>query len=337
MNLNPLTPWPGNDHITTEKKFRAMGTDVVASIVSSDSASACAATEDVARMIDAFEKRFSRFLSSSELCVLNKTSGDVCHMSAEMIDMLEVAQQWHKETGGIFDPTICEALERVGYNKSFDVASAASQTKESEEFDGDAHHQRFLVCPRFSDLRIHKEAGSVTMPHGMKLDFGGIGKGYIIDVVARMLSYTYHNFWVSAGGDMFLSGCDSDAKPWEIMVQDPFNFEHDIGYLVMAGKKEIAVATSGIMKRKGEKEGVAWHHIIDPHTRLPAANTIVAVTVIAPTVTTADVCAKTILILGEQKGIDFIEQQEGCACLIIKKDRSLAFSRAMEEHFIAYP
>lgn len=322
--------------MTVEKKFRAMGTEVVIAIVSVDTAEVHADAENAARTIEDFEKRFSRFLPTSELCMLNQSGGGVCRPSADMMDMCVAAMQWYKKTGGVFDPSLCEALEELGYDTSLDFEKGPARAETDHPFDVDAHQRRFRICPRFSDVHIDEKKGTIAMPQKMKLDFGGIGKGYIVDAIAKKLRKKYDDFWISAGGDMFLSGRDSEHMLWEIMVQNPLNLISDIGYVTMGERKEIAVATSGVMKRKGMKGGFAWHHIVDPRTGLPVANNITAVTVVAPTVTAADVCAKTVLILGKEKGIDFIERRADCACCIVDKEGAITLSSEMKKYFIPF-
>ena len=333
MNLNTATARHDDGRAIIEKKIRAMGTDVIVAIINDDGAGARADTKEVARAIADFEKRFSRFLPASEVCSLNASGGEVCRTSADMAAMLAAAQYWHKDTGGIFDPSVCEALEEIGYDKSIDFEQGPVREETAHFFDAGAHQRRFQACPRFADVRIDEEAGTVMVPTGMKLDFGGIGKGYSVDMIARSLRKKYSDFWISAGGDMFLSGRNSEGKPWEVMVQDPLDSGNDIGCIAMGERKEMAVATSGVTKRKGVKGGFAWHHIIDPRTGLPAENAIAAVTVIAPTVTEADVCAKTVLILGEKEGIDFIERHAGLACLAVTVKGAAVYSQEMKKYF----
>ncbi|MBI5913350.1 FAD:protein FMN transferase [Candidatus Azambacteria bacterium] len=334
MNSNTSTTRDTDRLAIIEKKFRAMGTDVIVAIVSADACAAHDDADDAERAVVDFEKRFSRFLPASELCSLNKSGGKVCRPSADMIVMLAAAQRWHEDTGGVFDPSVCEALEELGYDKSIDFEHGSVREETDQVFDADAHRRSFQTCPRFADMRIVIEEGTVAVPRGMKLDLGGIGKGYIVDAMAQLLRKKYRDFWISAGGDMFLSGYNSENKPWEIMVQNPLDLNNDIGRITMGDKKEMAVATSGVMKRKGVKGGFAWHHIIDPRTGLPASNTIAAVTVLAPTVTAADVCAKVVLILGEKEGIDFIDRRADCACLTVDMEGKISYSRTMKEYFV---
>ena len=333
MNSNIFTPWRGGNRTTIEKKFRAMGTDVIVAVISDDAVGARADTEKAARAIADFEKRFSRFLPASEVCSLNESRGAVCRTSADMAAMLAAAQYWYKDTGGIFDPSVCEALEDVGYDKSIDFEHGPAHEETTHFFDAGAHQRRFQACPRFADVRVEKDAGTAAVPRGMKLDFGGIGKGYSVDMIAQSLRKKYGDFWISAGGDMFLSGRNNEGKPWKVMVQNPLDPSNDIGCIAMGERKEMAVATSGVTKRKGVKGGFAWHHIIDPRTGLPAENAIAAVTVIAPTAAAADVCAKTALILGEKEGIDFIERHAGLACCAVTKNGAIIYSQEMKKYF----
>ena len=117
MNLNTFMPWRGGNPTTIEKKFRAMGTDVIVAVISDDAVGARADTEEAARAIADFERRFSRFLPASEVCSLNASGGAVCRTSADMAAMLAAAQYWYKDTGGIFDPRYAKRLKMLGMIK----------------------------------------------------------------------------------------------------------------------------------------------------------------------------------------------------------------------------
>lgn len=306
-----------------------MGSEVMISIITDDTIAALQALARTERVIADFEQRFSRFLPESELSRMNRDGGTF-HASPAMTTLLGVAQIWHKKTDGIFDPTVIMSLEALGYNRNIDFSQGPNIDSNAPDIDG--LRKQFATRAPFTSLRIDADTQTVIIPPELRIDLGGIGKGYIVDECAEMIAQTHKNFWLSAGGDICMSGTNF-GEPWNVGVQDPFTPEKDIGYIHIGKDTRKALATSGIIKRKGVKGDIAWHHIIDPRTGMPADNDIVSVTVLAPTVTAADILAKTVLILGKEKGIEYIDQYPETGCCIIDTHKTIALSGYMKNHF----
>lgn len=308
-----------------------MGSEIAILILADDSISAYHAIAHTQRAIVDFEHRFSRFLPESELSRMNRTEGSF-HASPDMIALLAAAQQWHAKTGGIFDPTVIASLETLGYTRSIDFSQGPAF--DTTEPDIEDLREKFSARVPFSALHIDANIQTTSAPPGLRIDLGGIGKGYIVDACATEIAQTHKNFWLSAGGDICVSGTNC-GESWSIGVQDPFVPAEDIGYITIEKDTRKALATSGVIKRKGVKGSVAWHHIIDPRTGMPADNDIVSVTVLTPTVTAADILAKTVLILGKEKGIKYIDQYPETGCCIIDKNGTITLSDYMKNHFTA--
>lgn len=312
-----------------EKRFPAMGSEAMISIITNDRAAAQVTIARIHRAVVTFENQFSRFLQDSELSQLNHAQG-VFHASKPMIDLLVAACAWHVKTGGIFDPTVIDALETLGYDTSIDFSPGPAHKDTAPDIA--EFTRRFTTRAPFASLIIDADARIVHMPTGLRIDLGGIGKGYIVDACADMIAQTHSDFWLSAGGDVCVSGTNCD-EPWRVGVQDPFSPADDIGCITIEPGTRQALATSGIIKRKGKAGEVAWHHIIDPRTGMPARNDIVAVTVLAPTATAADILAKTILILGKEKGIEHISRYPDTGCCIIDTNKQIILSDSLKHHF----
>lgn len=306
-----------------------MGSEVAIVIIGDNNDSAHQAIARIQRAIADFEQRFSRFLPESELSFLNRTEGSF-KASNEMISVLIAAKQWHEKTEGIFDPTVIGALEALGYDASIDFSQGPANAKTSPDIS--ELRKQFSARTPFASLRINADTETVFIPSGFRIDLGGIGKGYIVDRCAEELAETHQNFWLSAGGDICISG-NNQGESWSVGVQDPFAPAEDIGHITIKQGTRQALATSGIRKRKGTSGDVAWHHIIDPRTGMPADNDIVAVTVLAPTVTAADILAKTVLILGKEKGVEHINKYPETGCCIIDKNKTITLSSYMKDHF----
>ena len=256
-----------------------MGSEVMVSIITDDSVRAQETIAYVERVIGEFEQRFSRFLPDSELAQLNREDGEF-RASKELISLLAAAQDWHVKTDGIFDPTVIAALEAFGYDKAFDFSRGPIM--ENNTLDMAAHEQQFMARIPFSTLRIDTRTNTVHLPHELRIDLGGIGKGYIVDMCADDIAKKHADFWLSAGGDICVSGTNC-GEPWSVGAQDPFTPSEDIGHITIEPGTRMALATSGIIKRRGIAGDLAWHHIIDPRTGLSARNDIMSVTVLALT------------------------------------------------------
>ncbi len=145
----------------------------------------------------------------------------------------------------------------------------------------------------------------MTLPLGIRIDLGGIAKGFIVDQVAEQLSTT-RDYLVDAGGDIFASGFGDDGRPWRVGIGDPFVPGQ---HLQVVELRDAAIATSSVVSRRWRTTSGTAHHIIDPRTGLPVENDVACVTVIAPSTTAADIFAKTALILGPDEGSRFLDSQ----------------------------
>lgn len=279
------------------------------------------------KIVGDFERRFSRFIAGNELAQLNDKSGGNYTASVMMVDILNKAKQLYNETDRIFDPCIIGSMESIGYAKSFDESNHHNQTH--NEIDHAKIIENNLIRPKLDELNISGD--KIDRPKDFRLDLGGIGKGYIVDYLSEHIFRDTKNFFISAGGDLIVNGRAENIAGWEIGVEDPVSPEKDIFSLKTKGEK-LAVATSGIMKRRGYDNVYNWHHIIDPRTGLPVENEILSVTVVAESVIRADVFAKTVLILGPGAGMNFIEEKKDSACIIFLRDKEPVFSRRAKEY-----
>jgi thiamine biosynthesis lipoprotein len=125
---------------------------------------------DAARSFQQVEWRFSRFRADSELSALNARTSATVPVSAQMVDLLDVAMRMHGLTGGVFDPSILPELEVAGYDRSFELVPAARVCAPSA-----------LPARGFDAIDFDRRAGTVTLPPGLRVDFGGIGKGWAVD------------------------------------------------------------------------------------------------------------------------------------------------------------
>ena len=174
------------------------------------------------------------------------------------------------------------------------------------------------------DRRTH----AVTLPAGVRLDLGGVAKGWAADRAARLLAAAGPAL-VDAGGDVAISGPMADGSPWPIAITNPFAPEDSLGLLLL---DRGAVATSGRDYRRWRRGGVEQHHIIDPRTGRPAQTDVLAATVVAPDGPSAEVAAKCALILGSDAGLAWLHARPTLAGLLVLDDGRVLYSRRINTY-----
>jgi thiamine biosynthesis lipoprotein len=206
-------------------------------------------------------------------------------------------------TGGAFDPTFasCGRLWSFpGQVVPSDDALAAC-----------------LESVDWTAIEIDGGAGTVFLPRpGMRIGIAGVGKGWVLDRAADVLrARGLRDFSVDGGGDLVLSGRGPRGR-WVLGIADPRKpgelhgtFEAPDG----------AVVTSGDYMQSFERDGVLYHHILDPHTGRPARRSS-AITVIAPDAATADALATGLFVIGPDAGLPWVESNPGVEALYFDPD-----------------
>jgi FAD:protein FMN transferase len=270
--------------------FRAMNTDIILA-GQGNVKDVKLGFEKAYEYIVAAERRFTRFSEDSELSQLNRSTGTWFQASADMTFVVSLAHQYVEQTGGLFNPAILPDLERVGYDRSMDLIRAEEALLPPARFG-----IRLSVLP-LDGLLIKPEENLIYLPHGTRLDLGGIAKGWIAEQAAMVLADYSQACLVDAGGDMFMVGLPDGEESWQIELEDPRNANRSLTSLnVQPG----AVTTSSVVKRKWKQGGTSRHHLIDPRTGEPAETDWLSVTAIAPHADMAEVFAKAFLIAGSR-------------------------------------
>lgn len=268
------------------------------------------------------EARFTRFQATSELSALNRAAGAWFNASPEMFDMLREAAALSRETQGLYNPAILDALEHAGYDASIEIVRAHNAESRAPLAETRAEN--------FQALGFHDATRAVWLPPQTRIDLGGIAKGWIAERAARLLAEYTEVCAVNAGGDLFTVGAPRETGAWEIEIEDPNDAARTIALL---RAPQGAVATSSITKRKWKQGAREQHHLIDPRTGLPAATDWLSVTVLAPHATIAEVYAKALLIAGSESAEFAAGARDDIEWLAVKRDGTLWGSERIKEFF----
>ena len=290
-----------------QRQFRAMNTNVDLFVSDIEDVALFAIAEEI---FHSMEARLSRFLPDSELCHLNERSGRETRVSAVLFDVLRQAQEFNLVSGGAFEPAVLRDLEAAGYDRSFEQISDSS---EDIPLCASAPEASSI-----SQARLDAAKGSVLAPAGLRIDLGGIGKGYTVDAVARLMQPA-RNFVVNAGGDMFASGSGPDGDGWLVNITDPTGATAGVSLIRL---RDQALATSTTAVRRWQRGDRLLHHLIDPRTRRPAESGVLSASVAARTATEADVFAKAALLLGFDDGTRLL-RDHGASGLFVMDDGRL--------------
>jgi FAD:protein FMN transferase len=253
----------------------------------------------------ALEARWSRFRPDSEVSALNRAGGRPVVVSPETFTLVALAVLGWRVTGGRFDPTVLDALEAAGYDRTFEqVQDLEMATAPSPG-----------PAPGLGGIVLDAETGTVTLPAGTHFDPGGIGKGYAADLLcAELRSRGAAGACVNLGGDLRVIGTPSGGGPWVVAVPHPHGGQAAVLELT-AG----AVATSSPARRAWRRDGRLQHHLIDPRTGQPARTGILQVSVLAGEAWKAEVLAKAAFLAGLPDALGLVACQ-GTEALVIDED-----------------
>src|SRR6478736_7076075 len=189
---------PGAEGELLKREFRAMGSQMMA-LLQSDAPFAGDALAQVPVWFEGWEQQLSRFRPDSELSLLNDSTGRPVQVSAELWEVLRLALAAADETGGLVTPAVLNAMEAAGYDRTFEALGP------SEAESGDTIESDPAIIPDWHEIRTDPDDHSVYTPSGIRLDFGGVAKGWAADRAASWLGLAGPAL-VDAGGDIAVSG-----------------------------------------------------------------------------------------------------------------------------------
>jgi thiamine biosynthesis lipoprotein len=292
-----------------------MGTRITVELWSDDQAKAERAIDAVLEEMRHIDRTMSTYKPTSEVSQVNDKAADgPMHISKELFDLLVTAKQYSEITDGAFDITYAS----VGYMYDF-----RKHVRPDEQ-------QIAKALPAIDYRHVLLDAKSQTVhfsQKGVRIDLGGIAKGYSVDCgidVLKRLGYT--RAFVGAGGDSRIIG-DRFGKPWIVGIRDPSKGEGNV--IARIPLVDAAISTSGDYERFFEESGVRYHHIIDPHTG-HSASKVRSATVIGPYATRTDGLSKTAFVLGPEAAMEIYNRLDDIDAIIVKLDGSVVYSKGMQ-------
>jgi thiamine biosynthesis lipoprotein len=292
-----------------------MGTRITVELWSEDQAQADAAIDAVLDEMRHIDDSMSTYKPTSEVSLVNaKAAGAPMRISKELFDLLETAHGYSVLTDGAFDITYAS----VGYLYDF----------RKRVHPGDDAIAKALPAVNFQHVVLDPKNQTVHFSQkGVRIDLGGIAKGYAVDCGIEILKARgFTRAFVGAGGDSRIIG-DRFGKPWMVGIRDPRKGEGSV--ITTIPLTDAAISTSGDYERFFEEGGVRYHHIIDPHTG-HSASKVRSATVIGPSATRTDGLSKTAFVLGPEKAMEIYNRIDDIDAVIVKLDGTVIYSKGLE-------
>ena len=306
----------------------AMGTTFRVVLYAADPATAGHAAERAFARIEALDEALSDWDPTSELSRLSDRAAEGATgpvpVSEDLFRVLERAGSVSAATGGAFDVTVGAAVRLW--------RRAARQ----EELPGPGELGAARASVGWRGVELDGEGRTVRLTRpGVRLDLGGIGKGYALDAALEaMAELGVTRALVDGGGDVAVGAPPPDRPGWRVAVGTTRGgVERPEVVLLLA---HAACATSGDLYQRFTIDGVDYSHVIDPHTGLGSTRGAAA-TVVAPSGTEADAWASALCVLGAERGLELVEERPGLEARVAEsKDgagpcQSSGFARMMVE------
>jgi len=300
-----------------------MGNRFDLGVVGDDEVKANQALEKVIIEIKRIEALLSTYQSDSQINQVNEKAGiSPVKVDEEVFNLVERAQRISELTQGAFD------LSYGSLDKSFWNFDQNMKQLPSKELAKNAVH---LI--NFKNIILDRTSGTVFLVEkGMRIGFGGIGKGYAADQAKKLLvKEGFMNGVVNASGDMCAWGKRADGEDWTVGISNP-DFPRDI--LSEFSLNDSAVATSGNYEKFVIIDGQKYSHTIHPKTGFPIHG-IKSVTVFAPFAELADVLTTPIAVMGVEIGLHLMNQMNGVACIIIDDMNQVFSTKNIHEKSLA--
>jgi FAD:protein FMN transferase len=294
-----------------KRRMRLMGNQFEITVVSASEEFAENCIDQAVNEIRRIECLLTTFNEDSQTAMINKNAGiQPVRVDWEMYDLVARSIKISELTQGAFDITYGSVDKRFW---NFDTQMTTLPDKElAKNAVRLINYRNVILDPKKNTIFLKEQ--------GMRIGFGGIGKGYAAECAKKLLKKLgVQSGIVNASGDLVAWGSQPNGKPWTVGIADPNCREQPFSYLNIS---ELAIATSGSYETFVTINGKRYSHTIDPKTGFPVSG-IKSVTIICPDAEIADAMATPVTVMGIKASLYLINQMKNIACIIIDDNDNL--------------
>jgi thiamine biosynthesis lipoprotein len=313
---------PASQPRVVERVGAAMGSELRLTAYTADQAAAEHAFDEVFREFERLEALMSVWRPASDVVRINDEAGErAVSASVDVRDALRTARQISEWTGGKFDVTFGALSDLWKFDHDQDNTIPDGATVRAR-----------LPLIDYRQIEIDEAGGTVFVKRkGMRIHLGGIGKGYAVDKAVVLLRRAgLHDFLIQAGGDLYAGG-QKDGHPWRLGINDPRGSAGES--FATVDLSDGTFSTSGDYARSFVKDGVRYHHLLDPATGQPARGCR-SVTIVADSPLLADGLSTGVFILGPEQGMALIERLPDVEGVIVTAKNEVLVSSGLKDKFV---
>lgn len=311
---------PGNETTVAsrflhKKILKLMGNRFEISVVADDQQWAEERIDDAVNEIRRIEALLTTFNEESQTSLINRNAGITpVKVDKEVLDIIRRSNKISDITQGAFDITYGSVDKRLwNFDQHMTALPDAATAK------------KLVRLINYRNIILDEKKSTVFLKEkGMRIGFGGIGKGYAAERAKFIMQQKgVESGIVNASGDLTAWGYQANGKKWTIGIADPNAIQHPFSYMDIT---DMAIATSGNYEKYVMINGKKYSHTIDPKTGLPVCG-IKSVTIIGPNAEIADAMATPVMIMGIKVGLNMINQLKGIGGIIIDDNDKIYTSK----------
>ena len=298
-----------------KRSMKLMGNQFEISIVAEEDNFAQQKINEAVAEISRIEQLFTTFKPDSQTNLINENAGIApVKVDLEVFQLIQRATRISEISQGAFDITYGSLDKRFwNFDTHMDSLPNPDDAKKAVAL---INYKNVILNPTEQTVFLKEK--------GMRIGFGGIGKGYAADRARKILQDGgIKNGIVNASGDLVTWGNQPNGKPWTVGIANP---EHQLKAFSYLNISNMAIATSGSYEKYAIINGKKYSHTIDPNTGFPVGG-IKSVSIICPQAELADALATPVMVMGVEVGLNLINQLKNVACIIIDDEHRLYTSK----------
>jgi thiamine biosynthesis lipoprotein len=290
---------------------KLMGNTFEITVVANDEKWAHEKIDSAVDEIRRIEKLLTTFDENSQTNLINRMAGiEPVPVDREVFELIKRSLKISRVTDGAFDITYGSIDKRLwNFDRTMTSLPDAETAKQA------------VRLINYQNVLLNEQAGTVLLKEkGMRIGFGGIGKGYAADMARNLLVKAgVQSGIVNASGDLVAWGKQANKEPWTIGIAHPDHARSAFSWLNIS---DLAIATSGNYEKYVLIDGKKYSHTINPKTGMPVTG-IKSVTIISPYAEIADAMATPVMVMGVKAGIDLINQIQHIGCIIVDDNNNI--------------
>ena len=275
------------------------------------------ALEQARTRIRELESLWSVTDEHSEIHAANHSGGAAVSVSGDTANLVRYALDMARRTGGALEPTLYPVLTAWGFT--------------TDRFQIPAREELDRLLERVDYTKVSLQGTTLTVPDGMQLDLGAVGKGYAADEAAAVLRENgVESALLDFGGNILTIGTKPDGTSWRVGVRDP-DSEGNLGVLELNGQ---GVSVSGGYEKYfvGE-DGERYWHILDPATGAPARSGLVQTAVVSDESKRCDALSTALFVMGLDSALQYWREHQDFEMILLTEDRTIYMTEGLSDAF----